>query len=144
MISDWTPPQQSMMASNLMEVDQLKALSAYVKSIEEDLQKHNQLRGAMLLAFSPRHPNHNKAMSNWERKSSYLLREIVKFRTYIDCLQAAQAQKAKIYNERGLPAVEKSADGTDASAEMGPDKRIEMEKEMGNETETHMETAVMA
>ena len=35
-------------------------------------------------------------MANLERKSSYLLREIVKFRTYIDSLQAAQAQKEKI------------------------------------------------
>ena len=39
-------------------------------------------------------------MVNWERKSSYLLHEIVKFRTYIDCLQAAQAQKEKIYATR--------------------------------------------
>ena len=38
-------------------------------------------------------------MANWERKSSYLLREIVKFRTYIDCLSAAQLQKEKIYAE---------------------------------------------
>ena len=41
-----------------------------------------------------------KAMANWERKSSYLLREIVKFRTYIDCLQAAQVQKEAIYASR--------------------------------------------
>jgi len=54
----------------------------------------------MVLAFSPRHPNSSKAMTNWERKSSYLLREIVKFRTYIDCLQAAQGQKEKIYASR--------------------------------------------
>lgn len=39
-------------------------------------------------------------MANWEKKSSYLLREIVKFRTYIDCLQAAEAQKQRIYAER--------------------------------------------
>lgn len=39
-------------------------------------------------------------MANWERKSAYLLREIVKFRTYIDCLQAAQEQKEKIYADR--------------------------------------------
>jgi hypothetical protein len=39
-------------------------------------------------------------MANWEKKSSYLLREIVKFRTYIDCLQAAQVHKEKIYKER--------------------------------------------
>lgn len=99
-LSDWTPPQQSMVASQFNEADQLKALQNYVKNIEEDLQKHNELRPAMMLAFSPRHPNANKAMTNWERKSSYLLREIVKFRTYIDCLHAADVQKEKIYSSR--------------------------------------------
>lgn len=42
-------------------------------------------------------------MANWERKSSYILHEIVKFRTYIDCLQAAQAQKEKLYVGRTAP-----------------------------------------
>ncbi|KAI9851956.1 MAG: hypothetical protein M1838_002245 [Thelocarpon superellum] len=100
MISDWSPPQQSMMASQLLEVDQLNALLTYVKNIEAELQKHNELRSPMLLAFSPRHPNSTKAMANWERKSSYLLREIVKFRTYIDCLTMAQGQKERVYAER--------------------------------------------
>ena len=45
-------------------------------------------------------------MNNWERKSSYLLREIVKFRTYIDCLQGAQVQKEKIYAGRAAKGVE--------------------------------------
>ncbi|KAF4637817.1 hypothetical protein G7Y89_g263 [Cudoniella acicularis] len=99
-ISDWTPPTQSMRASNLMEADQLQTLTIYVAGIEEELQKHNQLRSPMLLAFTPRHPNSQKAMANWEKKSSYLLREIVKFRTYIDCLQAAEAGKQRIYAER--------------------------------------------
>lgn len=39
-------------------------------------------------------------MANWEKKSSYLLREIVKFKTYIDCLQAADIQKQRLYSER--------------------------------------------
>jgi len=39
-------------------------------------------------------------MANWERKSSYLLQEIVKFTTYVDCLKAAQAEKEKIYAAR--------------------------------------------
>jgi hypothetical protein len=43
-------------------------------------------------------------MTNWERKSSYLLREIVKFRTYIDSLAAAQVQKDKIYAVREAEA----------------------------------------
>ena len=53
-----------------------------------------------MLQFSPRHPNAAKAMANWERKSQYLLREIVKVRTYIDTLTNAQTLKEKIYAER--------------------------------------------
>ncbi|KAG9230298.1 hypothetical protein BJ875DRAFT_159597 [Amylocarpus encephaloides] len=99
-ISDWTPPTQSMRASNLMEEDQLQTLKSYVAGIEDELQKHNQLRSPMLLAFTPRHLNAQKAMTNWEKKSSYLLREIVKFRTYIDCLHAAEAGKQRLYAQR--------------------------------------------
>lgn len=52
-LGDWTYPSQSMVASVLLEVDQLKALLAYVKNIEEELLKHNELRPAMSLAVSP-------------------------------------------------------------------------------------------
>ena len=130
-ISDWTPPTQSMRASNLLEQDQLKTLSDYVSGIEEELQKHNQLRSPMLLAvclplsitepftnykqFTPRHPNAQKAMANWEKKSSYLLREIVKFRTYIDCLQAAEAGKQKIYAERAARKAEEEEEEADTT-----------------------------
>jgi hypothetical protein len=51
-ITEWTPPTQSMRASNLMEQDQLQTLLAYVSGIEEELQKHNTLRSSMLLAVS--------------------------------------------------------------------------------------------
>ncbi|KAM3081245.1 hypothetical protein ACMFMF_003159 [Clarireedia jacksonii] len=100
LISDWSPPIQNMRSSNLMETDQLRTLIAYVQSIEEELQKHNMLRNPMLLAYSPRHHNAQKAMANWESKSSYLLREIVKFTTYIDSLHAAETLKQKIYKAR--------------------------------------------
>ncbi|KAI1483656.1 hypothetical protein K445DRAFT_16187 [Daldinia sp. EC12] len=99
-IAEWTAPTQSLRPSNASEDEQLEILEAYVKSIEDDLQKHNQLRSPMLLAFTPRGHNAGKAMANWERKSSYLLREIVKFRTYVDCLQHAKAKRAEIYAER--------------------------------------------
>lgn len=56
MISDWSPPTQSMRASNLMEPDQLSTLRAYVSGIEDELQKHNQLRSPMLLAVSCQTP----------------------------------------------------------------------------------------
>lgn len=46
-INEWTPPVQSMMASNLMEVDQLRALTNYVANVEEELKRHNELRALM-------------------------------------------------------------------------------------------------
>ncbi|RMJ25265.1 Sec7 domain protein [Aspergillus sp. HF37] len=106
-ISDWSPPQQSMAASSLSEDGQLSSLQNYVRNIENELQRHNELRSAMMLAFSPRHPNASKALANWERKSSYLLREIVKFRTYIDSLQAALGQKKKIFAQEEQPVGER-------------------------------------
>lgn len=99
-ISEWTPPQQSLVSSQLLEVDQLRQLQAYVKSVEDELQKHNELRGPMLLAYSRGKENREKAMMNWERKSSYLLREIVKFRTYCDSLISARAEREKVLGER--------------------------------------------
>lgn len=95
-ITDWAPPTQSMVASSLKEADQLRALEAYVKNIESELTKHNELRPPMRIAFSPRHPNSAKAMANWERKSSYLLHEIIKFRTYIECLNSASILRERI------------------------------------------------
>ncbi|KAG0154783.1 hypothetical protein PDIDSM_353 [Penicillium digitatum] len=108
-ISDWSPPQQSMVASNLTEEEQLKALQAYVQNVEDDLSRHNELRSAMNLAFSPRHPNAAKAMANWERKSSYLLREIVKFRTYIDSLRNAVGSKERIFASTDYSQVDEEA-----------------------------------
>jgi len=59
-------------------------------------------------------------MANWEKKSSYLLREIVKFRTYIDCLQAAEAGKQKIYAERATRKAE-DEDEEEADTTLKPD-----------------------
>ncbi|KAK5135138.1 hypothetical protein LTR08_005524 [Meristemomyces frigidus] len=105
-IAAWHPPTQSMMASQLMEVDQLKALTAYVTNVETELARHNEMKHAIELAYSPRHANHTRSMSNWQRKSDYLLREIVKFRTYMDSLSAAQQSKEDFYArkaEQGAP-----------------------------------------
>ncbi|KAI8631531.1 hypothetical protein F5Y19DRAFT_398619 [Xylariaceae sp. FL1651] len=99
-IAEWSPPSQSLRPSQCSESEQLETLLAYVKSVEDELQQHNQLRSPMLLAFTPRGHNSAKAMANWERKSSYLLREIVKFRTYVDCLQHASERRNEIYIER--------------------------------------------
>ena len=52
-------------------------------------------------------------MTNWQRKSDYLLREIVKFRTYMDSLATAQkaktlfdTKKAALADKRGVSPVD--------------------------------------
>ncbi|KAH6637649.1 hypothetical protein C7974DRAFT_355372 [Boeremia exigua] len=133
-LSDWSPPTASMMASNLMEVDQLRALSDYVKNIEAELALHNELRAPLLITFSPRHPNAAKAMANWERKSQYLLKEIVKFRTYIDTLALAQSQKEKIYAEREASGDSRPAT-KDGAAEYLPSDEVDGAKEVPRASE---------
>lgn len=91
----------------------------------------------MLLAFSNRSSNATKAMANWERKSEYLLREIVKFRTYVDCLQAAGMRKAEIYAERetarrALRGEEIESDHEDENAAPGSGNEVEDEKVTGD------------
>ncbi|KAB5518202.1 hypothetical protein GE09DRAFT_1012075, partial [Coniochaeta sp. 2T2.1] len=99
-IAEWTPPSQSLRASTASEAEQLRIMENYVRSVEEELQAHNGLRSPMLLAFSPRGSNAAKAMSNWQRKSQYLLREIGKYRTYVDALRQAEKRREDVYGER--------------------------------------------
>ncbi|KAK5173109.1 uncharacterized protein LTR77_003231 [Saxophila tyrrhenica] len=108
-MAEWTPPTQSMMASQLMEVDQLRALRAYVAGVEGELKGHNELKGAIELAYSPRQANHTRAMANWQRKSDHLLREIVKFQTYVDSLAAAQKAKDAFYARKEAKEAERRA-----------------------------------
>ena len=60
-------------------------------------------------------------MTNWERKSSYLLKEIVKYRTYIDSLRAAQTQKEKLLAQR---AVEGNNTDTKEEEKEGGEKSV--------------------
>ncbi|CRK07041.1 hypothetical protein BN1708_009765 [Verticillium longisporum] len=78
-------------------------------------------RTPMLLAFTPRGHNAGRAMANWERKSSYLLREIVKFRTYVDCLQQADTRREEIYNERDTARRAALGDLSDEEDEVAAD-----------------------
>ena len=49
------------------------------------------------MQYSPRHHNYVRATANWQRKSDHLLRENVKFQTYVDSLKEAQKVKENFY-----------------------------------------------
>ena len=146
-IADWAPPTQSMMASQLLEVDQLRALDTYVKNIEEELRKHNELRGPMLLAFSTRSTNYGRAMGNWERKSAFLLREIVKFRTYLESLQGAKREVERVRGERERKDREKETEverEREKEDELDRERERERERQAGAEEEKKEKAKIQA
>ena len=73
-------------------------------------------------------------MANWERKSSYLLREIVKFRTYIDSLTAARVLSLQEQARRRKLA--EDADATASSRGVNSELNREGDgPQLGNEVE---------
>ncbi|KIK67463.1 hypothetical protein GYMLUDRAFT_217799 [Collybiopsis luxurians FD-317 M1] len=108
-INDWKPPMPPTVSSLHDEETQLDALRKHVRSLKRDLQRHNELREPMAALYQPRTGNAIKAMSNWEKKSQYLLTEIVKYDSYVDSLQAAMSLRLK---KRGEKALEQALNGT--------------------------------
>jgi hypothetical protein len=43
----------------------------------------------LVLKFLPKSHNYAKAFNNWERRSRYLLKEMVKYQIYIECLETS-------------------------------------------------------
>lgn len=107
-INDWKPPMPPSVASTHDEETQLDALRKHVASMKKDLEVHNELREPVMALYQPRTANAMKAHSNWEKKSQYLLTEIVKYDSYIDSLQAAMSLRLK---KRGEKALEHALNG---------------------------------
>ncbi|RDB16953.1 hypothetical protein Hypma_002582 [Hypsizygus marmoreus] len=111
-INDWKPPLPPTVSSVHDEEAQLDALRKHVVSMKKDLERHNESREPMAALYQPRSANAMKAQSNWEKKSQYLLTEIVKYDSYIDSLQSAMSLRLK---KRGEKALERALDGNPPS-----------------------------
>jgi len=79
--------------------------------------------------YEYRSANGIRAQSNWERKSQYLLTEIVKYDSYIDSLQSGMNLRLK---KRGEKALEKALGPDEDLARSGTVRR----KERGAEEDT--------
>ncbi|KAG6334214.1 hypothetical protein ID866_4872 [Astraeus odoratus] len=101
-INDWKPPIPPSISSINDEESQLEALQKYVGTLKRDLKRHNELREPMVALYAPRSTSGVKAQSNWEKKSQYLLTEIVKYESYIDSLKDAMSLRLKKRGEKAL------------------------------------------
>ncbi|KAF9113369.1 hypothetical protein BGX27_001697 [Mortierella sp. AM989] len=87
MLFEWTEPLPTMHVSALSEDDQMLSLRKYVAGLEADMEVHQEHRGPMSRLFPSKSSNHSKAFSNWERRSRHLLKEMVKYQIYVECLE---------------------------------------------------------
>ncbi|KAI6125778.1 hypothetical protein EV401DRAFT_1855654 [Pisolithus croceorrhizus] len=101
-INDWKPPIPPSISSINDEETQLEALQKYVGTLKRDLKHHNELREPMAALYPPRSTNGVKAQSNWEKKSQYLLTEIVKYESYIESLKDAMTLRLSKRGEKAL------------------------------------------
>lgn len=101
-ITEWKSPLAPSVASMHDEETQLEALKKHVATLTQELQEHNELRGPMMALYPSRSQSAAKALSNWERKSQYLLAEHVKYESYVDSLQAAMTLRFKKRGEKAL------------------------------------------
>ncbi|SPO20231.1 uncharacterized protein UTRI_00628_B [Ustilago trichophora] len=109
-INEWRTPQLPTVPSTLSEERQLARLEKQVSTIESELTVHNELRQPMLSLYSPKGQNHAKALANWERKSNYLLQELVKYQSYVEILKKSGDLKAERRAKREVEGMIEAGD----------------------------------
>ncbi|KAG0259683.1 hypothetical protein BG011_002452, partial [Mortierella polycephala] len=87
---EWTAPMPTMTRSLLSEGEQMQSLRRYVTGLGSDMDTHQEHRGPMARLFLPKSNNYAKAFSNWEKRSKHLLKEIIKWQIYVECLEQSQ------------------------------------------------------
>ncbi|KAG0373156.1 hypothetical protein BGX24_012071, partial [Mortierella sp. AD032] len=98
---EWTTPMPAMNQSLLTEEDQMQALKRYVAGLESEMEVHQEHRVPMMRLFHPKSSNYAKAFNNWERRSRHLLKEMVKYQIYVECLeQSIQYQLSFLEQQR--------------------------------------------
>ncbi|CAJ0760478.1 8497_t:CDS:10 [Entrophospora sp. SA101] len=103
-IHEWKPPLPPGVSSVLDEDSQLAALKKYRADLENDLEEHKNYWEPMSKLFTPRSTNNSKAFTNWEKKSQWLLYEIIKYSTYIESLENSISLKLRRRKEKESPS----------------------------------------
>lgn len=88
-IKEWRPSGETLIVSDVNEEKQLRNIQEYVEHAENDLAQHSMLRSKLSQIFTMNSLNSTKAHNNWERKSQYLLQQVIRYKTYGDNLDKA-------------------------------------------------------
>ncbi|KAF9929150.1 hypothetical protein FBU30_001827 [Linnemannia zychae] len=109
---DWVPPIPSLSMVQMSEEEQCENLKRQVIGLESEMEFHQERRVPMMKLFLPKSHNYTKAFNNWERRSRYLLKEMVKYQIYVECLEQSirfQAEARGSQNAKAEVEVETKA-----------------------------------
>ncbi|KAG0206465.1 hypothetical protein BGX28_002098 [Mortierella sp. GBA30] len=124
---DWTAPMPTMTRSLLIEEEQMLNLRRYVAGLEAEMETHQEHRLPMTRLFLPKSNNYAKAFNNWERRSQHLLKEMIKYQIYVECLEQSLVHFQQMLQDLGL-------DQQSLEKEQG---RVEEQKEYEEEPHHH-------
>lgn len=112
-LHDWKPPAPPMVRSLLSQKGQLQALLRQISTLDAELVSHMELRAVIYQRLPTKSAQYAKAFSNWERKSQYLLRELIKYQTYADVLRKAIQVNRGVHHESEEEDEEEDPDQND-------------------------------
>ncbi|KAI8359903.1 Pleckstrin homology domain-containing protein [Choanephora cucurbitarum] len=93
-IHEWQAPIPPTVSSLLEESAQLEALQKHVQELSEELDQHRDIKPRMEDRFA-NSKLFTKVLMNWEKKSCYLLHEIIKYQNYCDSIEKSLALQTK-------------------------------------------------
>ncbi|KAI7816851.1 hypothetical protein BC939DRAFT_467570 [Gamsiella multidivaricata] len=138
---EWSAPVPTMTVSAVTEEEQMLALRKYVAGLEADMEAHQEYRTPMTRLFPPKSNNYAKAFNNWERRSRYLLKEMVKYQIYVECLEQSiqfqQQLQLELERVQQLQMLERQGWGQDQ--ELGQEFGDQQHLQAGQRTEDDLE-----
>lgn len=121
-INEWKAPAPPTAISTLSEEDQTASCIQYLARVTSELTTHNELRGPMLSLYSStKSQAYQKALGNWEKKSNYLLTELVRWQGYVEALNVAGRLKGDKRDERAMDLALARADEEMSKVKNGGD-----------------------
>ncbi|OLY81306.1 PH and SEC7 domain-containing protein [Smittium mucronatum] len=100
-ISDWAPPPNPTQLVFHDEKSQIEAFSKHIDYLDNELNTHKTALAQINERFHEKSLVYNRAFNNWEKKAQYLLKELIKYKNYIDCLKAA-IKESESLNENNI------------------------------------------
>ncbi|KAI8067924.1 hypothetical protein BC940DRAFT_299881 [Gongronella butleri] len=97
-VYEWIPPVPPLVPSTLGETQQLDALQMHIKTLNDELDKHRELKHRVE-RFPKKNPHRVCAKANFENKNQYLLHEIIKYQNYCDALEQSLSLQDKALDD---------------------------------------------